>query len=86
MRIFVTYDEQGNIMSVNTPHETMSENLKLMPGEGQFVAEIDPSQANALFLTNTERDNLANLAQSLIECFRIQQGKLVPKDNYQSIK
>jgi hypothetical protein len=79
MRIFVTYDEQGDIMSVNTPHETMSENLKLMPGEGQFVAEIDPSQISDSSLANSDRDDLANFAQSLIDRFRIQQGKLVPK-------
>ncbi|MCU0534405.1 MAG: hypothetical protein MUD14_10985 [Hydrococcus sp. Prado102] len=79
MRIFVTYDEQGDIMSVNTPHETMSENLKLMPGEGQFVTEIDPSQISDSSLANSDRDDLANLAQRLIERFRIQQGKLVRK-------
>jgi hypothetical protein len=79
MRIFVTYDEQGDIMSVNAPHETMSENLKLMPGDGQFVVEIDPDRVNAPFLANSDRDDFAYLAQSLIDRFRIEQGKLVRK-------
>jgi hypothetical protein len=79
MRIFVTYDKQGDIMSVNTPNETMSENLKLMPGEGQFVAEIDPGQMSDSSLANSDRNDLANLAQNLIDRFRIQQGKLVRK-------
>jgi hypothetical protein len=79
MKIFVTYDEQGDIISVNIPNETMSENLKLMPGEGQFVAEIDASQMSDSSVANSERGDITKLAQSLIDRFRIEQGKLVPK-------
>lgn len=79
MKILVMYDEQGNIVSVNLPNDTMRGNLKLVPAEGQFVTEVDTSQVSYSSLEAANQDEIPMIAESLVNNFRVQQGKLVPK-------
>jgi hypothetical protein len=79
MKMLVVYDEQGDIVSVNLPTDTMGTNLRLVPGEGQFVAEVDTSQVGYTSQIGTNQDDIPSLVESMVNNFRIQQGKLVPK-------
>jgi hypothetical protein len=79
MKMLVMHDEQGDILSVNLSSDTMGENLKLMPGEGQFVAEVDTSQVSYASQLGANPDDISALAEQLVNNFCVQQGKLVPK-------
>ena len=45
MKMLVVYDEQGDIVSVSLPGNTMGESLKLVLGSGQFVADSIPAKS-----------------------------------------
>lgn len=79
MKMLVVYNEQGDIVSVNLPNNTMNASLKLVPGEGQFVTEVDTSQVSYPSLVGANQDDIASLAESMVNNFRVQQGNLVPK-------
>lgn len=79
MKLLVVYDEQGNITSVNIPNEILSENLKLVPRNGQSVAEVDTSQINYPARVDASQDDLPELVKIVVNNFCIRQGKLALK-------
>jgi len=69
MKMFVVYDKRGEIVSVNLPNDTMSANLTLVPGEGQFVAEVDTSQVSYASSRGAKQDDIPSLVENMVHNF-----------------
>lgn len=79
--MFVVYDERGDIISVNLPSDTKGESIMLMPGKWLFIAEVDISQVIYASQIEVNRSDIPKVIESMINSFRIQQGKLVLRDS-----
>jgi hypothetical protein len=80
IKMLVVYDEQGDILSVDLPSDTKSESIMLRLGKRLFVAEVDISQAIYAAQIETCQSDISKLVENIANDFRIQQGKLVPRD------
>jgi hypothetical protein len=79
MKVLILYNKQGDILSVGLPNETMASAIRLIPGEGQFVAEVDTTQVSYATKREAGHDDISVLAEQMVNNFRIQQEKLVAK-------
>jgi hypothetical protein len=80
MKMLVAYDEQGDILSADFPSDIKSKSIMLRPGKWLSVAEVDISQV--IYATQIEafQSDISKLVEDIANNFRIQQGKLVPRD------
>jgi hypothetical protein len=81
MKMLVVYDEQGDILSADLPSDIKSESIMLMPGKWLFVAEVDISQVIYAAQIETCQSDISKLVENIANNFRVQQGKLVPRDS-----
>jgi hypothetical protein len=79
MKMLVVYDKKGNIVSVSLPDNTIVGSTNLIPGKWSFVAEIDTSQVGHACEVSANQDDIPKHVKNMVNDFRIQQGKLVPK-------
>ena len=81
MKMLVAYDEQGDILSADFPSDIKSESIMLRPGKRLFIAEVDISQVIYAAQIEACQSDIYKLVENIANNFRIQQGKLVPRDS-----
>ncbi len=74
MKMFVVYDERGDIISVDLPSEIKGESIMLTPGNWLLAAEVEIDLVSYVSQIEVDLDDISNLAMSIVNNFRIRQG------------
>lgn len=81
MKLVIVHDKAGNIGTIAVPAKEFSDDVTLLPGKGEYIAEVDSDDIEDVRQVKGKRRklDLPELGKNLSQHYRIKQGKLARK-------